>query len=278
MASLPRNMHWCAAVTAFCSFSVITVAPSFAQSANQPLIQSSQATLSPRMVQERLQVNSEAVLARAGDAKAIALLSETVFTRMGVPSEVANALFLTQRVAQAETDYRAGAHPAVHEADLVKAHNNFANALALPEWAHTNQAEVRRLRMQLMARYPQLLASQAPPDANGKFEALNPNISPIEATFLATSLLFQKTHSPAYQLTPAEQAAGGKDSVSTTVLQQRMALMYFTLHGRSESVDLVDLNRATSGLLSDLGISETLRPEFQKLNIANAPIAAKGGR
>jgi len=36
---------------------------------------------------------------------------------------VANGLHLTQRMAQAETDYRRGVQPAIHAADLVRAYD-----------------------------------------------------------------------------------------------------------------------------------------------------------
>jgi hypothetical protein len=81
------------------------------------------------------QVDELAVQAKQGNSQAIASLSQTVFERVGIPPEIASAFHLTQRVAQAETDYRNGVQPAVHEEDLVKAHNNQAKALLLPEWA-----------------------------------------------------------------------------------------------------------------------------------------------
>ena len=224
------------------------------------------------------QVNNQAVLVRAGNPQAIASLSCTIFERVGIPAEVADAFHYTARLAQAETDYRKGTHPAVHEEDILKAHNNFINALGAPKWALTNQAEVRKLRMQFMSRYPQLLANQAPPDANGKYEALSKDIAPIEAVFLATSLIYQKQYQPEYQLTVNEQAAVGTSSLTKSDFYARSMVLHKILHGQTQNIDLVDLAHAGDTLLNDLGIGSSLRPEFEYLHAANSQTAGKGGR
>jgi hypothetical protein len=223
-------------------------------------------------------VNDQAVLVRKGDLQAIADFSYTVFERVGIPAEVADSFHFSQRVAQAESDYRKGVHPAVHEEDLVRANNNLAKTLGAPEWAYTTQLEVRKLRMQFMARYPQLLASQAPPDANGRFEALSKDISPAEATFLATTLIYQKLYSPEYQLTAAEQAAGGKAALSPTVFQRRTRQLSDILHANTQSLSIFDLIHAADGLFCDLGINSALRPDFESLHTATTQTAGKEGR
>ncbi len=173
------------------------------------------------LVEIHRRLDNLALRSRQGDAQAIAQLSQTVFQRVGVPPEVADSFHFTQRLAQAETDYRNGVHASVHEEDLVRAHNNLAHTLGAPEWAYTSQLEVRRLRMQFMARYPQLLANQAPPDQRGHFQALGNSIGPIEAAFLATSLVYQKIYNREYQLSAQEQAAGGAAALTPAVFQQR---------------------------------------------------------
>jgi hypothetical protein len=230
------------------------------------------------LVQIHQQLNDKAVLARTGNPQAIADLSQTVFQRVGIPVEVANSFHFSQRVAQAETDYRRGVHPAVHEEDLVRANNNLARTLGAPEWAYTSQSEVRKLRMQFMARYPQLLASQAKPDANGRFEALSNNIGPIEAAFLATTLIYQKLYSPEYQLTAYEQARGGQLAISAAVFQQRTQQLSDILHANTQSLSIFDLIHAADGLFSDLGIDSALRSEFENLPTVNEQIAGKEGR
>lgn len=253
---------------------------SFAQTAAQPAsaAQPSQAKAPLTIVEIHRQVNDQAVLVRAGNPQAIASLSSTIFQRVGIPVEVADAFHYTARLAQAETDYRTSSHAAVHEEDLVRAINNLAHTLGAPEWAYTTQSEVRKLRMGFMVRYPQLLANQAPPDEKGHFQALSENISPTEAAFLATSLIYQKLYAPEYQMTSQEKAAGGKATISASTFRQRTQTLYDILHGKTQNLSLFDLVHAADGLFSDLGISSSLRPEFENLQVASTQTAGNGGR
>ena len=258
----------------------LTTALSFAQTSIQPAssAQPSQAKTPLTLAEIHRQVNDQAVLARAGNSQAIASLSSTIFQRVGIPVEVADAFHYTARLAQAETDYRNGMHAAVHEEDLVRAINNLAHTLGAPEWAYTTQPEVRKLRMEFMVRYPQLLANQVPPDEKGRFQALSNNISPIEATFLATSLIYQKLYSPEYQMTAQEKAAGGKAAISAATFRQRTQQLSDILHGKTQNLSLFDLVHAADGLFSDLGISSSLRPEFESLQTASTETTGKEGR
>ena len=258
----------------------LTATSLFAQTAVQPAAtaQPIQAKAPLTLVEIHRQVNNQAVLVRAGNSQAIASLSSTIFQRVGIPAEVADAFHYTARLAQAETDYRNGSHAAVHEEDLVRANNNLARTLGAPEWAQTTQPEVRKLRMEFMARYPQLLANQAPPDANGRFQALSKNISPTEAAFLATSLIYQKLYSPEYQLTAAEKAAGGKETVAAATFRQRTQALSDILHGKTQNLSLFDLVHAADGLFNDLGISSSLRPEFETMQTASTDTDGKEGR
>ena len=267
-------------LNAFLLLASLFAAQAFAQTALQlPTATQTIPSQAPlTLVEIHRQLDQKAVFVHAGNAQAIADLSSTVFQRVGIPVEADNAFHYTARLAQAETDYIHGAHAAIHEEDLVRANNNFVLALGAPEWAQTTQPEVRKLRMEFMARYPQLLANLGPPDENGRFQALSNNISPIEASFLATSLLYQKLYVPAYQLSSKEQAAGGRASISATAFRQRTQQMYDLLHGNSLNVDLVSLAHAADGLFSDLGISNILRPEFENLQAPNALTAGNGGR
>jgi hypothetical protein len=118
---------------------------------------------------------------------------------------MADGFGFTDRIVQAESQYRNGAHPAVHESDVVKAINNFANSIGAPQWAHTNQIEVRRLRMHMLTLYPQLMASQAPPDSKQHYKAIDEDMRPIEGAYVATTLIYQKLYNSKYQFTDAEQ-------------------------------------------------------------------------
>lgn len=220
-----------------------------------------------------------ALRSQKGDLNATAELSQTIFERVGIPPTVASVFNYTQRVAQAEYDYRNGnQQPPVHEADLVKAHNNFVHAIGMQAWATTNQSEVRHLRMDFMVRYPQFLAKHGAPDKNGKYQPLDDNISPAEATFLATSLLYQKLFNHQYQLTDAERAAGGESKIPAATFNERTQTFYRTLHGYTDEVGVFELAHAADGLFDDLHIGSSLRPEFKMLPVNVTQATAIGGQ
>lgn len=210
-------------------------------------------------------VDRLAILDQQGDPHSIALLSQTVFQRVGIPPVIAGDFHLTARLAQAETDYRSGILKPLHEIDIVNACNNFTKTLGVGVWAETNPAELRQLRMELMAGYPQLLGSHAPAGPNGRYEALSANISPVEAVFLTTSLLEQKLYRPDFQLTAEEKASGGVTRVPAETFHARTLELWSTLHLQTDRVGVFELTHAADGLFQDLRITGSLRPEFESL-------------
>jgi hypothetical protein len=73
-------------------------------------------------------------------------LAHQLFKNVSIPTDLADALGFTDRIVQAEIASRNGTHPAIHEADVVRAINNLTNTIGAPQWAQTNQLEVRKLR------------------------------------------------------------------------------------------------------------------------------------
>ena len=139
-------------------------------------------------------VNRQAVLSRAGDTSATQDLAHQLFLTVGVPVEIADALSYTDRIVQAQVSYHRGAHPGITEEDVVKAVNNMANELGVPLWTRTTKKEVRKLRMHMLVLYPQMMASHGPPDNNGHRKAVSEKMQPIEAAYLASTLLYQKIY------------------------------------------------------------------------------------
>jgi len=229
------------------------------------------------LIEMHRNVDRLAVLDRQGDSQAIALLSQTVFERVGIPPEVAGAFHLTARLAQAETDYRSGVLRPVHEADIVLACNNLIKAVGVADWAKTNPSELRQMRMEFMAGYPQLLGSHAPAGPDGRFEALSADISPVEAVFLGTSLLYQKLYRPEFQLTAEEKSSGGVSSVPEATLHARTLELYSTLHLKTDRVGVFELSRAADGFFDDLRIAGSLRPEFEAMPPVVTAGEVKGG-
>ena len=222
-------------------------------------------------------VNDQAVLSRSGNFAATTELTHQLFKNVAIPTELADAFGFTDRIAHAEVEYRKGAHPAVHESDVVKAVNNMVTAIGAPQWAHTSLAEVRKLRMHMLVVYPQLIASQEPPDSSGHYKAVSDNLRPIEAAYLATTMLYQKAYNSEYQFTETEKAQN--DTLSPAVVkakqQERVNTLQAMLHGKTQSVSVRDLLTASDRFFSDLGMEPTTLLSTLTNQSSNS---AKGGQ
>jgi len=204
-------------------------------------------------------VNHQAVLSRAGNPAATADLAHQLFKNVAIPTDLADAFGFTDRIVHAETEYRNGGHPAVHESDVVKAINNMVTTIGAPGWAHTNLVEVRKLRMHMLVVYPQLIANQEPPDNNGHHKAVSDNLRPIEAAYLATTMLYQKAYNSDYQFTDAEKAQNAtlNPAAMKAKQQERVNTLQAMLHGKTQSVSVRDLLTASDRFFSDLGVEPT---------------------
>lgn len=237
----------------------------------------SYAKVNPMVLAHR-RTDSLAMGARNGDAVSIHVLSQTVFLRAGVPASVAYASAYVQRLAQAETDYRNGGRTPLHIEDVVRANNDFVRILGAPQWALTDPLEVTRLRMGLFARYPQLFVTQTPTKVHEHFQILSLNLSPVEAAFLATSLLYQKEFNPEYQLTNTERENSLSSPFPSSFYQIRTREFADMLHGSATDLSLSSLAQAAEILLGDLNISSSLRPEFQSMFYVNPTMTGKAGQ
>ncbi len=266
MLSVAGSVLRYAAITALWTSSVTTYAQLTPPQTSAP----AKSTAPTNSVDQRKYVNDLARLSRQGDPAATAELSQYIFSVVAIPVKASNGLHLTQRIAQAETDYRNGAQPAVHEADLVRAHNNLVHSLQLPDWVATNADEVRLVHTDFALAYPELLADKASLDKNGRLSLLSDDLSPAQVMFLETSLLYQKLHNPKFRMTGAERAAGGPKALPLSVQTERKNYMGPISNGKFDNVSLFDLNHAVDSLFSDLRMSNALRSEFDKPDLLPA--------
>jgi hypothetical protein len=200
--------------------------------------------------------NGEVALARSGDPKATLALAHDVFRNAGIPTEIADAFGFTSRILQAQTAYQNGRHAPIHEQDIVTAINNLASNLGTPQWTHTTQPEVRRLRVRLFLAIPQLFGNREPPDSKGRHALLSSNMSPLEASYLAVAMLYVKVFYSDFQFTDAERAQylSQGPAALAAAQRQRETLMLNIVNGRSDSVSIADLLPATEHLFDDLGL------------------------
>ena len=211
---------------------------------------------SPRAVPRYRQIDQLAVRSRSGDKPSTLLLTHMLFENASVPDPVADAMGFTDRVSRAEAEFQSGAHAPVHEIDIVRAVNHLMEGVAAPQWARTSLPEVHRLRMHLLVGYPHLIASPQPPDSKGRRKPLAEPLSPLEAAFIATTLVYQKAYNPDYMFTPAELARQAPAEVANrkTEQLQRQALLEKTFHGQNDSVSWHDLINASNLFFNDLNM------------------------
>jgi hypothetical protein len=237
----------------------------------------SQSSASPSSESQYSQANQLAERVRAGDSNAALPLAREVFKNAGIPVEVADAFGFTERIAQAEVDYRKGVHAPIHEEDVARAVNNFARSIGTPDWTHTTPAEVRRLRVHLYIAVPRLFANTEGRDSNGRYPLFSSKLSPTEAAYLATTMLYMKVFSADFQITEAEQKNLTDSKSRAAIHAQRESFALDLVEGRSSSTSPRDLLNLAGGLFDDLGIRDKAGAVSQLQNIAHKFAIQKGG-
>jgi hypothetical protein len=267
------------------AIALLTPIPLLAESAFQQPTQSSEPTPSSTLPISqgkslRAKVNELADLSRAGNADATTELTRQMFRTNGIPSDIADSFGFTDRIVKSEAAYRNGTHASVYEADIVKAINNLASTFGAPAWAHTNQVEVRKVRMRLLVTYPRLFASQEPPDDKGHYKALSENMRPVEAAYLALCLLYQKHYNADFQFTDEEQAENAKLDATTVKAKHLQRIQFFDsmLRGQTSSASMRDLLTASDHFFDDLGIEQIANIGTAEPTTSSRTAVQKGAR
>ncbi len=152
-----------------------------------------------------LNVRARNVLEQGGNTN-IELLVDEIFATFStvVASDV------KVRIVNSENLYRTENRNGVSETDVVKVVNGLQMKFAAPEFAKTDEVEVRKLRLSLQLLVPQLIGQGRLSDRNST-NNIRPTIvtdmSPAEAVFVALAMVNQKRTNPNYQMTLAERQA-----------------------------------------------------------------------
>ena len=151
-------------------------------------------------------IDEKARKAKGSDEAAVRELADEVFasSHFGeIPVDVLEQV--KKRVVAHEVKYRQG-KKGVKEKDIVKMVNELADKVGAPDYAKTSDLQVRSLRARLMTGYPNFIS---PADAEGKRglkkrvgAGMNPEVSPLEAVFVAGVLLEQKMINEEFQHNP----------------------------------------------------------------------------
>lgn len=252
---VPRG-YVIAAVACLC----LIAGPIFAQSSPKNATPARIIHRSPYLI-----ANDEVPLSRAGNYQATLALTHELFANAGIPTQLADDLGFTQRIANAQVEYQKGMILPIHEQDIVTSFNDFVGRLGLPSWADTTEPQIRKLRVRLALVIPKLFVSHDPPDAKGRRQLLSPNLSPLQAGYIAATMFYMKVFDSSYQFTPAGRAkfqAKGKDAFYAEHARRRATLLNI-VHGKSDSVSVADLLPAANQLLDNLGFPRHSLPSAQ---------------
>ena len=157
-------------------------------------------------------LKEKARAAKGNDEAAVRALADETFSIFNfdqAPAGMDDAI--KERLVRAELRYRQGHGKGTPEFKVVHMVNLLAHKLSAPAYASTNVLEVRRLRMGLRP-YTSDLRTQSQADETKKGEKHSASMSPLEAFFVAVSLIQQKRFNAEYQLTDDEwvELHGGK--------------------------------------------------------------------
>jgi hypothetical protein len=201
----------------------------------------------------------KAVNAQAGDEDSIRSLATGVFESFGWANRTQIRGQALDRIVKAEMSYRSGQQPAIHEEDLVRSINSLSDALSLPDYARTDMEQVRYLRTSLMVSSPHLVGVISRAQSETKIPSI---MSPIEATYVAMSLVHQKLFNPAFQESPVgwlarRQTESIQKWSQTTGASSRRPKLISTVNPKSANL-LRTLTAALAARSTDVTVDHVL--------------------
>jgi hypothetical protein len=157
------------------------------------------------------QVDEKAALLKGADEKPIRELAAAVVV-LAVGDSVPDVLVspFQELLIRAEINYRSGRKAGIPEANIVRVIDELAQRLDAPEYARTDEDEVRDTRLAISYMMPHFIVHQ--PLAAGEESTralpytLNPTMSPLEAVYVARFLIMQKEINESSQITREERA------------------------------------------------------------------------
>ncbi|MBO0726146.1 MAG: hypothetical protein J2P52_11145 [Blastocatellia bacterium] len=207
-------------------------------------------------------VNDRAAAIAGGDEKTIRELADAVLqliTRHSPPGAILSPFM--KRVAQAEIDYRSGRKAGIPEANIVRVIDYLAAKLGAPNYARTDEDEVRDKRLSISQIMPNFIPCRPPGEGKesptGSSYTVDPLMSPLEAVYVTHSLIAQKEISEFSLLTTEERA-----DVKTAINQLNESGAQLTLRERAEVMKAL--------------IEQKLHPE--KAQLTAAELAAEARR
>jgi hypothetical protein len=157
------------------------------------------------------ELEEKAKLAQNDNETAISELADSIFKEVGsadIPADVITGI--KGRLIRAEKKFRKN-KKGVREENIVRMINELADKFQAPAYAKTSPLQVRLARVELMKYMPSFIAQETRPERKGLKKkvgtSINPEVSPLEAAYIAMLLIHQKMLNEQYQQTPDEYTA-----------------------------------------------------------------------
>ncbi len=155
-----------------------------------------------------VEVNALALASRSGSVEDSKELVGEIIKVAGFDSELRGftASSIKDRVGRAENNFQQGNSGGVSEAKVVRTLNGLVRKFNLPAYVRTDIYEVRKLRLNLLSQFPQIINQKNQPRQPISVSTnLDATMSPAESVFVLGLLIQQKLANPEYQQTYSER-------------------------------------------------------------------------
>jgi len=147
--------------------------------------------------------------ARRGDLKSISELADDIITRYGFFESDASAKeAVKERLVGAEVRFQRDGKGGIPEENVALVINGLAAEFGAPDFMKTDVQQVRHIRIARMAYLPNLInqpiAGRVEGSQRPTRSSVNSKLSPLEATYVAMDLIYQKLNVEEFQVTPRE--------------------------------------------------------------------------
>jgi hypothetical protein len=199
---------------------------------------------------------------KADDQETTGELVDAVMAHHGIdPAVSAIVPSMKDRLVRAELEFQSGRSKGVAEEDVVNAINDLGRKVKAPDFAQTNTAEVRQVRLRMLTLFPAMIGrgpSATRDDSNPHFDK---SLSPIEAFHVGATLVTQKMFNPEFQLSPQELKAQNKTNTNRFASiperdPERTHQMLSSVHQAITTMKLADIQSQCDKTLDLLGIGK----------------------
>jgi hypothetical protein len=217
-------------------------------------------------------INAKARAVRGPDKEAIQNLTGEIMSLYGwddVPAPTRDSV--KNRIVSAEQSFQEGNSKGISEFTLARALNGLVVKFNAPEYAKTSASEVKEVRGRLLAFLPDLIGRGRVEKGKVQARKLGSSIeemSPVEAAYLAMTMLHQKMYNPDFQVTQEERRVrwivrhaktprtlGSEKTETAPSPTARQREMESVMRSAATATSLADLLTLPDKVLDALGIA-----------------------